>query len=263
MVYLEASMATTETSQPGEYTIDELAAKAQLPSRTIRFYQSRGALMAPEIRGRVAYYGEAHLERLKLIAQLQDRGLRMDAIRDLVTGIERGEVDLAQWLGVEQQVQAPWANDLARLVTEDELGTLVGKPRVGLVAELVRAGFLERRGDQYLLESPALLGIGLRLEAAGVDLGTAIAAARVMQKHMERAVRELTELFVKGAGDGSVRIDDPVKLLETLRPVGLDAVRIVFGRTMEQSLRKLLESGALAAIPKLARRADEKRKRRG
>ena len=43
-----------------------------------------GALMPPEIRGRVAYYGPAHVERLKLIAQLQDRGLRIDAIRDLL-----------------------------------------------------------------------------------------------------------------------------------------------------------------------------------
>ena len=59
--------------------------------RTIRFYQSRGALMSPEIRGRVAYYGPAHAERLKLIAQLQDRGLRIDAIRDLLVSIDRGE----------------------------------------------------------------------------------------------------------------------------------------------------------------------------
>ena len=60
-------------------TIDELAAASRVPSRTIRFYQSRGALMAPEIRGRVAFYGKPHIERLKLIAQLQDRGLRIDA----------------------------------------------------------------------------------------------------------------------------------------------------------------------------------------
>src|SRR5579864_6298655 len=99
-----AMPAVIEEAPPDGYTIDELAAAAKVPSRTIRFYQSRGALMPPEIRGRVAYYGGAHLERLKLIAQLQDRGLRIDAIRDLLTSIDRGEVDLAEWLGVEQQV---------------------------------------------------------------------------------------------------------------------------------------------------------------
>ena len=101
---------------PTEYTIDELATVSRVPSRTIRFYQSRGALMPPEIRGRVAYYGEPHLRRLELIAQLQDRGLRIDAIRDVLGSIDRGELDLAEWLGVEQQVHAPWANDQARTV---------------------------------------------------------------------------------------------------------------------------------------------------
>ena len=104
-----------------ELTIDQLAAASHVPSRTIRFYQSRGALMNPEIRGRVAYYGKQHVERLKLIAQLQDRGLRIDAIGDLMKRIDRGEVDLAEWLGVEEQVQAPWALDQARTVTEAEL----------------------------------------------------------------------------------------------------------------------------------------------
>ena len=100
-----------ETPPPGgaSWTIDELAAQVGVPTRTIRFYQARGALMRPEIRGRVAYYGDAHVERLKLIAQLQDRGLRIDAIRDLVASIDKGELDLAEWLGIEQEVQAPWA----------------------------------------------------------------------------------------------------------------------------------------------------------
>ena len=124
-------MSPPAESQPSEYTIDELAAAAKLPSRTIRFYQSRGALMPPEIRGRVAYYGPAHIDRLKLIAQLQDRGLRIDAIRDLLTSIDRGEVDLAEWLGVEQQVQAPWANDQPRTVTEEQLYELAGSRRPG------------------------------------------------------------------------------------------------------------------------------------
>ena len=84
-------------------TIDELAASTRLPSRTIRFYQSKGALMPPEIRGRVAFYGQPHVERLKLIAQLQDRGLRIDAIGDLLKKIDRGELDLAEWLGVKEQ----------------------------------------------------------------------------------------------------------------------------------------------------------------
>ena len=153
-----------------ELTIDELAAASRVPSRTIRFYQSRGALMHPEIRGRVAYYGKQHVERLKLIAQLQDRGLRIDAIGDLMKRIDRGEVDLAEWLGVEEQVQAPWALDQARTVTEAELYDIAGTRRPGLLADLTRARIVERKGDVYFLASPALLAIALKLENVGIDL---------------------------------------------------------------------------------------------
>ena len=47
MMSLTIDMAppTAEATEPG-LTIDELAAQSRVPSRTIRFYQSRGALMA-------------------------------------------------------------------------------------------------------------------------------------------------------------------------------------------------------------------------
>jgi DNA-binding transcriptional MerR regulator len=260
MMYIQAGMAASEVPNPGEYTIDELASAARLPSRTIRFYQSRGALMAPEIRGRVAYYNSAHVERLKLIAQLQDRGLRMDAIRDLVSSIDRGEVDLAEWLGVEQQMQTSWANDQPRTVSDAELLALAGNNRPGLVSDLVRFGLVERRDDVYLVESPALLSIAMKLEAAGVDLSTARAAADIVQKHVGRAVSDLIALFMKRAADGKVGIGEPIKVLETLRPLGLEAVRVIFGRTMERGLRELVGSGALASLPRKASR--EARRRR-
>jgi len=254
MVYVLPAMATEGAQKPGEYTIDQLAGAASVPSRTIRFYQSRGALMAPEIRGRVAYYNAAHLERLKLIAQLQDRGLRMDAIRDLVTSIDRGEVDLAEWLGVEQQMQASWANDQPRTVSESELLALCGKARPGLVADLVRLGLVERRGDVFLLDSPALLGVAMKLDAAGVEFGIARAAADVVRKHVERAVSELIELFIRRAKEGELELAEPAKLLAALRPLGLEAVRIIFGRAMESGLRRLVESGALVGLPRKGRR---------
>jgi DNA-binding transcriptional MerR regulator len=231
------------------YTIDELAAQSRVPSRTIRFYQSRGALMAPEIRGRVAYYGKAHVERLELIAKLQDRGLRIDAIRDLVVSIDRGEVDLAEWLGVEQEVQASWSNDQPRTVTEEELYALAGTRRPGLLGELSRARFIERHGEVFLLRSPALLAVAMKLEAAGIDLETASEASALMRKHMGRVVGELVEFFVKRAEAGAIEIDDAGKLFQALRPTGIEAVRVIFGREMESALRRLLESGKLAKLP--------------
>ncbi len=231
------------------HTIDEISALAQIPSRTIRFYQSRGALMPPVIRGRVAFYGPIHLERLKLIAQLQDRGLRIDAIRDLVTSIDKGETDLAEWLGVEQEVQASWANDHPRTLTEDELYELAGNRRPGLIADLVRAKLIERRGERLLLSSPALLAVAMKLEVAGIDLSTAVAASEILKKHLAKAASELVDRFMKSASHGELGAD-PAAMFQALRQTGIEAVRIMFGREMERSMRKLHESGRLAELPK-------------
>jgi DNA-binding transcriptional MerR regulator len=242
------AMANPSTDDEPGLTIDELAATSRVPSRTIRFYQSRGALMNPEIRGRVAYYGKQHVERLKLIAQLQDRGLRIDAIGDLMKRIDRGEVDLAEWLGVEEQMQTPWASDHARTVNEAELYELAGTRRPGLLADLARAKIIDRKGDVYLLGSPALLGIAMKLESVGIDLETAAEASAILRKHLSRAVGELVDLFLERVKDGQLSIAQSGKLFETFRSVGVDSVRVLFAREMESALRKLLASGKLASL---------------
>jgi len=246
--------APTDDATDNALTIDELAAQSRVPSRTIRFYQSRGALMAPEIRGRVAYYGKPHVERLKLIAQLQDRGLRIDAIGDLMKQIDRGEVDLAEWLGVEQQLQTPWENDQPRTVTEAELYELAGTRRPGLLADLARGGVIERRGDVYLIESPALFAIAMKLESVGIDLETAAAASAILRKHLSRGVRELVDLFVEHVEHGRIAIGDTGELFATFRAAGTDSVRVLFAREMESALRELLSSGKLATLSARARR---------
>ena len=219
------------------YTIDELAAKTRVPSRTIRFYQSKGALQPPEIRGRTAYYTDSHVERLELIAKLQDRGLRIDAIGDLLKRIDRGELDLAEWLGVEDEMQTPWASDQPRTLTESELYELAGTRRAGLIADLTRAKLVERRGEVFMVRSPALLATAMKLEAAGVDVETASHASVALRKHLGRAVEDLIDLFMARVKDGTLDVADSGKLFETFRGAGPEAVRILFARAMEKALR--------------------------
>jgi len=242
---------------PKEHTIDELAALARVPSRTIRFYQAKGALMPPAIKGRVAYYGQLHIERLKLIAQLHDRGLRIDAIRDLLASIDRGEVALAEWLGVEEQVQASWSNDRPRTVSEEELYELAGTKRPGLLADLVRTRLVQRTGDVYLVRSPALLVLAVKAEPAGIELETAAIASVRLKKRMDEAAADLVKVFLKRAEAGEV--DDIGKLLEALRSIGTEAVRVIFGRAMERALREVFESGKITKLE--ARRKKSKTSR--
>jgi DNA-binding transcriptional MerR regulator len=251
-----------EDAPPPEWTIDELSTLMRLPSRTIRFYQSKGALPHPTIRGRTAYYGPEHVERLKLIGSLQDRGLKIRSIRDLLVQVDKGELALNEWLGLEQELQEPWANDRPRVVSEAELYELLGERRPGALAELLRLGQIERQRDAYLIKSPALFQVGLRLEAAGVDFETGVGAWRILRKHLGRAAAELTEYFFQRSGEGfgrDVTASDLGGAYKALRPYGLEAVRVVFSQEMERSLRKLIESGATSSLPVRARKRRGKR----
>ena len=114
-------MTVTTDKESVEYTIDELAALSRVPSRTIRFYQSEGALPKPVIKGRVAFYGPAHMERLQQITVLQDRGLQIKAIRDVLSRAEAGEFSVQEWLGSHDQLSTPWAGERPKVLTESEL----------------------------------------------------------------------------------------------------------------------------------------------
>ena len=65
-------------------TIDELARAAGTKVSTIRLYQQRGLLPPPAIEGRVGFYDETHLARLRLVADLQTRGFSLAAILAIV-----------------------------------------------------------------------------------------------------------------------------------------------------------------------------------
>lgn len=246
-------MATTDAPTQ-EYTIDDLAAVSRVPSRTIRFYQSKGLLEAPTMKGRVAFYDQRHVDRLALIAQLQDRGLRIEAIRELVKRIDEGEVDVGEWLGLEAQLKAPWANDRPRTVSEEELTALVGSKRPGLIGDLVRANLVKREGDVFFVQSPGILHVAMKFEEAGIDLEVAAEASVILRRHVARAAEELTAYFFRHATDGDVRGADFAKTFDELRPVGLDAVRLVFGQEIERVLRELVASGKTTKIPAKKRR---------
>lgn len=243
-------MPSDAASSQKEFTIDELAAETRVPSRTIRFYQSKSVLMPPSIRGRVAYYGEAHIERLKLIAQLQDRGLRIEGIKDLVARIEKGELDVTEWLGLEASLKAPWASDQPRTMTENELLELAGTRRAGFIGDLLRTKAITREGDVFLVRSPGMLRIAGTLDRAGVDLETASEANDILQRHLQKATRELVEHFYKHFADITLAASaDWGSAVDNIRPIALEAVRIVFAQEMERALRELVDSGRTTKLP--------------
>ncbi len=228
-----------------ELTLDELSAATKVPSRTIRYYQSKGVLPKPELRGRVAIYGTAHVERLKRVAELQDRGLQIKAIGDLLARVDQGELALNEWLGLDDQLKEPWAVDQPRVLSSTELQSLVGELRPGRTASLVRVGLVERRGDTWLVPSVARLTLAVNLERAGVELDLVIEASRLMRKRMGKVAEELAELFLSKGKKGRVAL---APLLRALRPSAMEATRLIFAQEMERVLSEWTGSGRTAKL---------------
>src|SRR5258706_13836004 len=69
-----------------EYRIEQLARAAGVAVDTIRFYQGKGLLEAPRREGRVTWYGDAHLARLRRIRDRQQRGFTLTVIQRFLAG---------------------------------------------------------------------------------------------------------------------------------------------------------------------------------
>jgi DNA-binding transcriptional MerR regulator len=67
-----------------DYRVDELAELAGISVELVRSYQSKGLVPPPRHEGRVAHYGEPHLERLRAIREMKDRGYSLRTIADLL-----------------------------------------------------------------------------------------------------------------------------------------------------------------------------------
>ena len=232
------------------YTIDELAAQTGVPSRTIRFYQSKGALPAPVRRGRKAYYGPTHVDRLELIARLQDRGLQIRAISNLLDQLDCGQASLEDWLGFEAELRTPWSEDVPQLLSEKEIQErLEGRPP-GLLAALVKAGLLKRQANQYLVASPALMKMALTLEANGIDVEAAHEATRILAHHLSKAANELSLHFHEHMRE-RIRdrgVDNSGRLLSALKPIALEAAAVIFAQEIQRALEQMLHEGRLATV---------------
>lgn len=72
------------------FGIDSLASLCGVTTRTVRSYQDRGLLPAPERRGRANAYGAVHVARLRQITDLLARGYGLSAIKELLAACSAG-----------------------------------------------------------------------------------------------------------------------------------------------------------------------------
>jgi DNA-binding transcriptional MerR regulator len=156
-------MSTLPTPR-AEYLIDDLAQAAGTTVRNVRAYQDRGLLPRADRRGRANVYDDAHLERLRLIAGLLDRGHTLAGIKELLDAWEDGS-GLGGVLGLVAEVTAPWSDEKPERLTHAELlEHFGGVEDHEAIAAALRLGVLEaERGA----ETERGTGMGLR---AGTEL---------------------------------------------------------------------------------------------
>ena len=227
-----------------EYRIEQLARTAGVAVDTIRFYQGKGLLEAPRREGRVTWYGDSHVERLKRIKELQQQGFTLTVIQRFLAG-ELEDSDEALVAAVTRPA-AP------QTLTRAELSGRSGVPEP-LLANLEQAGLLVPidGGEQPLYPADDLDAIeaGMKLIAAGVPIGALMELGKEHAAAVDRTARQAVDLFDRyvreriqsegGATEAAER-----RLLQTFNEL-LEAsgtlVRHHFQRTVLRAAREHIE----------------------
>ncbi|MGI5471958.1 MerR family transcriptional regulator [Streptomyces sp. CA-132043] len=227
-------------------TVDELAARAGVTVRTIRFYSTRGLLPPPEIGPRrVGRYGPDHLSRLALIEELQHQGMTLSAIERYLAQLPP---DLsAQDLAIHRALVAGWLPDRAEEQTRAQLERRVGRSltdpdldRLAAMSVLVRT----QEKDVFQVD-PGLLQLGVRLLDVPIALETILAARTVVMEHTRSAARELSRLFKDEVGaayedDGpdAAEVARRKSLSAHMQPLVVQALVTAFQRSMKEELQE-------------------------
>jgi DNA-binding transcriptional MerR regulator len=179
-----------------ELRVEELAGRADVSVDTIRFYQKRRLLPPPQRRGRIAWYGPEHVERLARIKDLQHRGLSLAVIRRIVTGeLDRADEPLAAAVVGAADDDGGAETDAEEFLTLEELAARSGVPEA-LIESIAREGLLVARrheGDARFTSADVdAVAAGLRLLETGLPMPELLSLAR---RHHE-ATRETAESAV-------------------------------------------------------------------
>lgn len=233
-----------------EYTIDELARAAESTTRNIRAYQDRGLLPPPKLRGRKGIYSNAHYSRLRLIADLLERGYTLNSIGDLLQALEKG-MDLRNFMGIESALTSPWTDEAPVRIPMDELLQLYNNDiSLGAVSKAVELDLIkiEDNGKYLSVRSMRTLNAGAELVAMGIPFEELLDIIKMLRCNVENVANELVKLVAdhvldKYDDDAMPPEEDMPQLAEMiwrLRPLAEMAVHAELARAMEKAANHLL-----------------------
>ncbi|MFC0601766.1 MerR family transcriptional regulator [Streptomyces palmae] len=240
------------TGAGAEYRIEDLAHRSGATVRTIRAYQDRGLLPRPERRGRANVYGDAHLARLRQIAELLDRGYTLASIKELLEAWDAGR-GLGGVLGLVAEVGGPWSSEEAVPVTHAELAERFGGAADdSVIADAVELGVLEPvpgRSGEFLVPSPAELAVAAELHAAGIPLPAVTDHLRELRGQVEHIAGRFLDFTTEHVFQRyldhrptEAEVTEAADLVRRLRPLAQQTVEAELARAMRTLATRYVRS---------------------
>jgi DNA-binding transcriptional MerR regulator len=232
-----------------EFRTEDLAREAGIPVRTLRFYREKRLLPPPRREGRIAWYSEDHLARLRIISDLLERGHTLGGIAELLAAWESGR-DVAELLGLEAAIAAPWSEETAVPMTLTELDKAYsGQADAEALAQAVALGYLTVDGDQVSHISRRLLDASAELVAEGIPLDAVLEVAHGVRASADALADLFVDLVNKqllGKLGSRLTTGETARLADTLarlRPVARTVVDVEFALAMDRRVH-----GELGAV---------------
>lgn len=217
--------------------MEELAAAAGIPPRTVRFYRERKLLPPPRREGRIAWYDEHHLARLRTITGLLTRGHTLGGIAQLLAAAESGR-DVAEVLGLDAALATPWSEESpVRLTPEALADYYADQATADNLATALDIGYLAVDGDDVVHISRRLLEASSALVREGIPLADVLAAGRAMRTRLD----SLAALFIDLARAHVLPDTDLGEAIARLRPLVRDIVEAELALAMDRALREELD----------------------
>ncbi|MCB5178279.1 MerR family transcriptional regulator [Streptomyces sp. SMC 277] len=230
-----------------------MARAAGVKVRNLRYYQQRGLLPPPRREGRIAWYSDDHLARLRLIDDLLGRGYTVNGIAELLQAWTDGG-GLAQLLGLEREMTRDWVpQEEPVTMSLAELRALFGP--AGSAEDTRRAaelGYVHVDGDKVTHRSRRLLAATVTLVRQGVPLAEVLETGAFVQEQAAQIADRFVGLFRRHVigPDGverlsATRLREIADAVAALRPVAGEVVNAEFARAMARRV----DAEAAALLP--------------
>ncbi|MBP2476498.1 DNA-binding transcriptional MerR regulator [Crossiella equi] len=235
-----------------QLTVDELAARAGLTVRTVRFYAGRGMLPPPRLRGRVGLYGQEHLARLDLIKELQNLGFTLAAVERYMARL--GPDATVEDIALHGALVAPWAADDGEEMDRDALDRRAGRRLTETeVDRLIQLGALEPRAeDRFRVASAVEFTLAMEILDLPMPFELLTEAGQVINTHAHHIAADLRRLFADKVlrpylehGRPPEEREQLLTALRKLRPATTRAVVTAFQQAVDRAIREAVDrSGA-------------------